>query len=74
VDLVMGDRRVRLGHLGGAGFDYRPALSSGLAQGASGPSREVSWIVRAPTAGGWVEIVATTPKAGTVRQRVTLGK
>lgn len=73
VDVVMGDRRVRLGHLSGVGFDYRPALSSGLAQGASGPSREVSWIVRAPASGGWVEIVATTPKAGTVRQRVALG-
>jgi hypothetical protein len=73
VDVVMGDRRVRLGHLGGVGFDYRPALSSGLAQGASSPLREASWIVRAPASGGWVEIAAATPKAGTVRQRVTVG-
>jgi hypothetical protein len=74
VELVMGEPRVKLGHLGGVGFDYRPALSSGQAQGGAGPSREVSWIVRAPAAGGWVEITAAAPKAGAVRKRVMLGK
>lgn len=72
VDILAGDDRMKIGHLGGVGFDYRPALSSGQAQGAAGPSREVSWMVRAPASGGWVEIAATTPKAGTVRTRVAL--
>jgi hypothetical protein len=72
VDIVMGDRRVTMGHLSGAGFDYRPALSSGLARGAGGPAREVRWMARAPASGGWVEIEAKAPKAGTVRQRVAL--
>jgi len=70
VEVVMGAPRAVLGHLSGAGFDYRQALSSGQAA-ESAPSRDVSWMVRGP-AGGWVEIVATAAKSGTIRTRVTL--
>ena len=70
VEVVMGAPRVVVGHLSGAGFDYRQPLSSG--QGAeSAPSRDVSWMVRGP-AGAWVEVTATAEKAGTTRTRVTL--
>jgi len=69
-EVVMGAPRVVVGHLSGAGFDYRQALSSGQAA-ESAPSRDVSWMVRGP-AGGWVEIVATAAKAGVARARLTL--
>jgi len=73
VEIVMGTPRVVVGHLSGAGFDYRQAVSSGQAQGRSAPSRDVGWMVRGP-AEGWVEITASASKAGTVRTRVTLAR
>lgn len=75
VELVMGEPRQSLGHLSGLGFAYRPTLSSGQALDASAPAKAVSWIVRAPAgAGHWVEIKASSPKAGTASRRVPLGR
>lgn len=71
VEVVTGSPRVVVGHVSGAGFDYRQAVSSGQAQAGSAPARDATWMVRGPE-GGWVEITATAAKAGTIRTRVTL--
>lgn len=73
VTVVLGERRAGLGHLRGAGFDVRRALSSGLAQERVSAAREVRWLVRAAAGGErWVDLTARAAKAGTVRRRVVL--
>lgn len=72
VDVVAGDARVKVGHLQGRAFQYRRALSSGLAAGEQ-VSQALSWVVRVrDTQPGWVEVTARSAKAGVARQRVGL--
>jgi hypothetical protein len=73
VEIVAGEARVTLGHLQGAGFQYRRALSSGLAADEVS-SKSASWVVRTRDgAAGWIEVTAAAEKAGVARTRVSVG-
>ncbi len=74
VEVYGGEPSLKVGHLSGLGFQFPSALSSGTDLERPEQSREVSWLVRLRGTGpAWVEITATTPKAGTVKRRVNLG-
>ena len=74
VEIVAGDARFEIGHLLGTAFQFGRAVSSGSASGGASQSRPVSWVVRSrDRAAGWVEVVASTPKAGVARTLLTVG-
>lgn len=73
IDIVGGDARAQVGHLPGTGFQYRRALSSGLAA-SEAASKKLSWVVRSrDSLPGWVEVTAQSAKAGVARERVAVG-
>ena len=74
VEIVASDARLEIGHLLGTAFQFGRSVSSGSASGGPAQSRPVKWVVRSrDRAAGWVEVVASTPKAGVVRTRLTIG-
>lgn len=74
LEVLGGDARASIGHLRGTGFQYRRALSSGLAPDELPQARTLSWVVRQrDRAPGWVEVAAKASKAGAVRARLAIG-
>ncbi len=72
-EVVAGEARQRIGHLPGIGFRFRRAVSSGSGSRAETGFRELTWIVHVKDqSAAWLEVQASTPKAGVAKKRVTL--